>query len=209
MVKKLWVGIDWGTHSSKWWYTAEDTSENVFEPRNVDAVIDSTLHRHGQNLLLVREKTLTTRDLSIPRLKRCLIEYPLGPNFWEAIWEDSTGVSLGEASALSLAVILRDVFDSVQANGLEVVPGQTEIRICFSLPNWVGQETGELKARCQMFQACAAVVALLQDGGLETLPKVGMEVPIKGWHEGICRARKTPECQRVFGQFPPSFKDFG
>jgi hypothetical protein len=46
-----------------------------------------------------------------------------------------------------------------------------------------------------------------QGGGVEALPKVGMEVPISGWHEEIFHARNTPECHRIFDQFPQSFKD--
>ena len=207
MIKTFWVGVDWGTHSSKWWYTAEDESGEAFEPRRVGSVIDSTIHRRGESVVLVRERTATSGGLAIPRIKRCLIEYPLGPNFWEAKWEESTGLSLGEASALSLAVILGDAAENARTNGLQIIPGQTQIRTRFSLPNWVGEEQREVKARRQMFQACAVVAALIENEGLDALPKVGMEVPIEEWHQRTLRIRQIAECQHVLEGFPTSFKD--
>lgn len=207
MIKTVWVGIDWGTHSSKWWYTCEDENGGLTEPRRVGPVIDSTLHRRGGNVMLVRERTAIESDFPTSRIKRCLIEYPLGPSFWEAKWEDSTGLSLGEAATVSLAVILRDALDNMQSNGLEVASGRTNVRLCFSLPNWVGEEQKEVKARRQIFQACAVVAGLLEDGGLGSLPRVGIEVPIEAWHERTSRLRRTPECQSLFEQFPTTFRD--
>ncbi len=207
MIKAIWVGIDWGTHSSKWWYTAEHETGAVFGPLRVGPVIDSTIHRRGERLVLVRERTVIASDLRIPRIKRCLIEYPLGPSFWDASWEESTGLSLGESSALSLAVILGDAAENMKANGLQIALGQTEVRLCFALPNWVGQEQRELKARRQMFQACAVVGALIENEGLYALPKVGMEVPKEEWHQKILNIRQTSECRLVIEEFPTGFKD--
>jgi len=42
-IKTIWIGLDWGTHSSKWWYTAENLDEHSFGPSAVPAVVDSTV----------------------------------------------------------------------------------------------------------------------------------------------------------------------
>ncbi len=81
-LRKLWIGLDWGTHSSKWWYTAEGEAGNPIEGASIYPVIDSTVYRTGDRLKLVRERT----EASLRRSARCKL---LGCNSrrdWHQPW---------------------------------------------------------------------------------------------------------------------------
>jgi hypothetical protein len=96
IVRKLWVGLDWGTHSSKWWYNFENADGVVGQSSRAEAVVDSTIHRSGDRLRMLRERTRTQSEVQDARLKRLLLKDPQGASYWEAV-RDGIRVSLGEA----------------------------------------------------------------------------------------------------------------
>jgi len=73
-IRQLWVGIDWGTHSSKWWFTAETTKGKQLHPGRLPSVIDSTVYRVGDALVINRERARVRRDVADARLKRLLLK---------------------------------------------------------------------------------------------------------------------------------------
>src|ERR1017187_2287977 len=105
-IKTIWVGLDWGTHSFKWWYNAEGSNGESITPAKVPGVVDSTVYRDGTAIKLVRERTVVSHDaVTCRRLKRRLIDDAMGADYWEAKRED-TGMSLGDATVFSLCVLL-------------------------------------------------------------------------------------------------------
>lgn len=195
-VRQLWAGIDWGTHSSKWWYSADTGGRRELEPVRLPGVIDSTIYRQGESLIIARERarTRSLSDLEDARLKRLLLTDPQGASFWDASRE-GIGISLGEAATLTIACLLGDMFRFSRDQGLSI-SSATQVNLRFSLPNWIGMDSGHLAARRRMFQASAVSVGLIKRLGWEGLPGVGKKISIAEWKGTIAKVRAMPELSR-------------
>ena len=193
-LSRLWIGVDWGTHSSKWWFTAQDSRGQISDVGRANPVVDSTLHRVGSSLMLAYEGTRLQSDCSVARLKRHLIENPLGPDYWEAAWR-GTGLSLGDAATLCLATLLGDVATRLEEQKLGV-DAETRVSVRFSLPNWISNDLGEQVARQNMFQTTAVVMALLASDGWAGLPRVGNRVRAEDWQRKMKQRAKELQFMR-------------
>src|SRR5438445_27343 len=92
MSADYYVGIDWGTHSSKW-SVVSSTGTYV-------ELISSNLYCSPDKLVLSPKDEGAHEDALVRRLKGVLIQDPLGQDFWGAQRQD-TGTSLGEAVVFS------------------------------------------------------------------------------------------------------------
>src|SRR5258708_2125237 len=138
-LEKIWIGLDWGTHSSKWWYEAEEEPGKLLPTTKAPAVIDSTIHRSGQKLSLIRERTRVKSDCQDSRLKRLLLSDPQGADYWDAVRE-GIGISLGDAATLSLGTLLGDVVRDLGSRNDAISPDKTTVEIRYSLPNWISPD---------------------------------------------------------------------
>jgi len=204
-IRRLWVGVDWGTHSSKWWYTAEIASGKQIQPKALPSVVDSTIYRSGDDLQVGRERARIKRDLADARLKRLLLKDPQGASYWDAI-RDGIGISLGEAALLTRGYLLGDVASHVAAENLELAPS-TEVHARFSLPNWIDSDSEHVAARKRMYQTtviCAGLIRLL---GWEHLPAIGTKVNLSEWRDVVGRVRSMPDVQQILGRSPNDFAE--
>jgi hypothetical protein len=203
-LKRVWIGLDWGTHSSKWWYEAEEEGGKLLPAIKAPAVIDSTIHRSGQKLSLARERELLKSECQDARLKRRLLDDPLGADYWGAIRE-GIGISLGEAATLSLGVLLGDVVRDIGSKNYAILSGKTAIEIRYSLPNWISEEPSHQASRKRMFETAAILSLLVADRGVEVLPGVGKEIGIEDWRALIRHIRQSPACSQIFENAPHDF----
>lgn len=201
-VQKIWIGLDWGTHSSKWWYTAEDTTGAQVQSSRVEAVIESTIHRSGNRLKMLRERTRTQSEVQDARLKRLLLKDPQGASYWDAL-RDGIRVSLGEASALSLSTLLGDVAEHIANSQLELTQN-CDIELRFSLPNWIGDDLEHRTAHKRMFQTAVAVTGLLGELGFAGLPRVGQETDVDEWRTRVGSVLRTSGCRALFELTSPN-----
>jgi len=192
---KLWIGLDWGTHSSKWWYTAEDENGTLIDLAKADSVVDSSVYRRGDSVFLVHEGGLAEKEVADRRLKRLLLKDPQGASYWDAARE-GIRMSLGEAAALSLAALLGDVAANLEANGL-LLTEKTVTELRYSLPNWIAADVEHRTARRRMFQTTLVVSAMLEQVGLRGLPRVGQDIDVATWRQQIEHIRKNPECHEM------------
>src|SRR5260370_37057139 len=204
-LEKVWIGLDWGTHSSKWWYTAEEKPGKFFESTKTETVIDSTIHKTGRKLRLEREKSRVKSDCQDARLKRFLLNDPQGANYWEAARE-GIEISLAEAASLSLAVLLGDVIASLAERNYSIVQGKTNVEIRFSLPNWISADATHQIARKRMFQTAAIVSLMIAEQDLNTIPCVAIEVGTEEWRKRIGEIRESTRCKNLFEQTPRDFR---
>src|SRR5256885_90119 len=93
------LGIDWGTHSSKW---------ACYEARRGAYVSEFPLYSSdlmSKDEFLTFGTTLLNDDDGARALKGLLINDPLGVSFWESQRHDAN-TSLGEAVSFSLCCLL-------------------------------------------------------------------------------------------------------
>lgn len=189
-IRRLWIGLDWGTHSSKWWYSVETAAGGHEQTQRPGPVIDSTLHRIGDHLAMQRERTPIRSDIQDARLKRLLLNDPQGASYWDAIRE-GIHISLGEAATLGLALLLGEAIENAQTRFR--IDRDVHLHLCFSLPNWINSEPKHAAARRRMFETTIMVAGLLNDHGLESLPKIGGSVAISEWRERIREIRHSKD----------------
>ena len=203
-LSRISIGLDWGTHSSKWWYEAEEEIGKLLPATKAPAVIDSTIHRSGAKLSLGREREIRKSECADSRLKRRLLDDPLGADYWGAIRE-GIGISLGEAATLSLGVLLGDVACDLRSRDYAIVPGETAVEIRYSLPNWIGEQPAHHASRKRMFQTAALLSVLVAERGVEVLPSVGKEIGIEEWRTLIRETRQSSGCLQIFEKAPQDF----
>lgn len=180
-MNKVNVGIDWGTHSSKWFVESQD-EEREFSP----VILDSALSLENENLVFIGDRQGLKRKVA--DLKQVLIVDPLGPDFWEAPRYD-TKTSLGEVVAFSLVSILGHLKKTKGRDFLK--PSQERsISVRFSAPNWV-EPTEPQKKAIQNFGSAAAIALYIACGGIVDMPDIpvaGEPYPISKWKRACCEA---------------------
>jgi hypothetical protein len=203
-LKQVCIGLDWGTHSSKWWFDAIDDSGRQVLPKNPGGVVDSTIYRTGNALRLMRERTVSDSEIQDPRVKRFLLQDPQGASFWDAPRE-GIGISLGDAATLSLSVLLGDAISRVRKQELEI-GRETKVSIVYSLPNWIGLDSTHQAARRRMFETTVVLAGLLGRRGFDELPVVNEKVNLAEWANSLAEIRASDSCRQ---QFQVSPRDFG
>lgn len=149
------IGVDWGTHSSKWnWMLgAEYFDRGEFNILPSDVHLDPDSDRIFLSSDLPREGSVFESGI-----KGTLIRDPYGP-FWAGP-RRQVKLTLGELVSFSLWSLLSEAYDNLQRNH-STAPSQIEVR--FSLPNWVGV-SGAAEARSKYEQAArVACYIFMQD----------------------------------------------
>lgn len=127
-----YLGIDWGTHSSKWCY--QDTAGR----RVLGPIWDSRVSNDAGQLAMHTVAERHTSASEERELKRKLIRDPDQP-FWEGP-RRRLGVTLGEAVVFSLIALLADAKARLQAQQVSLWDANgcaSDLVIRFSHPNWV------------------------------------------------------------------------
>lgn len=185
---QLFLGVDWGTHSSKWaCYAPADRAYFPHLP-----IYSSDLLCEGDNLVFSPEDYPADEDKVIRSLKGVLINDPLGGSFWEAARQD-TGTSLGEVVCFSLCCLLSEALGAI---GQDRVTPPTMPRIGFSFPNWLVDRSRPFRAATQNFrEAVSTAVEALARVGSSNLPKPAKPFPISHWRELVGDVRAGMKTQ--------------
>ncbi len=183
-MQKLYLGIDWGTHSSKWACRIGQTHKYV----PAFPLYSSALLRDGPNLVFSPPDDVEDEDLVIRSVKGTLIQDPLGQRFWSSEPRLDTGTSLGEAVAFSLCALLTDAKGRIIR---ELGAGTADsLDIGFSFPNWVVDPRKKYRLAAASFaEAVAVAVDLATRFKVRELPRPGRGFPINEWRELVREAR--------------------
>lgn len=184
-VDKLWLGVDWGTHSSKWVCSFEN-GETL-----TGKIHSSTLVRVDNDLIFPEGDKIPDGGEKIDSLKGTIIRDPMGQSFWDADRAD-TNSTLGEAVSFSFCCLLCDITRELsEEKGLSLTP-DISIEIGFSLPNWLRDLDKKSKAALVHFQQAVNISCWIyrQTYGRD-LPIPGKPFPIKDWKLIIKNARKN------------------
>jgi hypothetical protein len=126
------IGIDWGTYSSKWCYTAADG--NVV----VGRIWDSRVWREDDDLVMYPLELRYQGQFGEEQLKRKLIFDPDQP-FWEGE-RHRLKTTLGEAVVFSLLALLSDARETLTTRGISLAHSNV-LPVRFSHPNWIEPES--------------------------------------------------------------------
>jgi hypothetical protein len=186
---RLWIGIDWGTHSSKW-VCHRDNSENPA----AGEIHNSTLVRINEQLLFPRGQDIPEGDERIESLKGIIIKDPFGP-FWDADRMDSHS-SLGEAVSFSFCCLLTDVSRFLkEGHGIDTEAVAAK-EIGFSLPNWLRGNDKKSKTALLHFHQAVNISCWAFDSIKHIdLPCPGMPFPIERWKRIVSDGRRACRCE--------------
>jgi hypothetical protein len=149
------IGVDWGTHSSKWnWMSGEDSFDRgEFNILPSDVQLDANSDR-----IFLSPDPPSEDSVFESGIKGTLIRDPYGP-FWIGP-RRQVKLTLGELVCFSLWSLLSEAYQNLSEKG-STEPREIEVR--FSLPNWVGL-TGAAEARSKYEQAArVACYMFVQD----------------------------------------------
>lgn len=172
------LGVDWGTHSSKW------CIQGPAGLKLVGRIWDSKVWRTGKTLRMYPLERRYSGECGEGALKRKLILDPDQP-FWVGE-RRKLGIPLGEAVVFTLLGLLLDSKRTLAARGSQLV-GTDGLSVRFSHPNWVGSDA---IAALQCFRD-AAVVALLGFGEITHphFPDDCFELPVLELQSLVARHR--------------------
>jgi len=194
------IGVDWGTHSSKWTWTLLDSDSRrqpfgqFFKILRSDVRVDEPSER-----VFLSVDNPPTGSIHEFSLKGTLIRDPYGP-FWEGRRARSR-LTLGELVSFSLWFLVSEAYQNLKAT-LDIEPDLLEVR--FSLPNWVSIE-GAAAARSNYAQA-ARVACRIFDGDREAWAR-DSQPPRSAWHASVQEALKDLEISDE-SQMTADTKDF-
>lgn len=177
MESTSFVGVDWGTHSSKWACYLPD--EEHYLP--ILPLYSSDLACNSDSIIFGIEAA--SDDAGVHALKAVLINDPLGGSFWDSERLD-TGTSLGEAVSFSLCCLVADALAQID----EKRGRDRGIDIGFSFPNWLVDKGRRVEAAAKNFREAAAVaIHIAATVNHSELPRPGNEFSIQAWR-GLVRA---------------------
>lgn len=162
------IGIDWGTHSSKF---------SVHGDKAQALILSSTLFRSGSFLTFpdVDKSPASSAGVLSPRLKKVIVDDP-HTSFWIGRRTD-TGMSLGHSVVFSLAALLGGVLERAK-----LLPADIN-EITFSLPNW--SIAREHQSAFRKFKSAAKVAVSLLHSAPEALPIPGKPTEIKAFETAV------------------------
>jgi hypothetical protein len=180
------LGIDWGTHSSKSaWYRS---NLNRYDPHL--PIFPSDLRKIDETIIFAAERETHAQDL-IRSIKGVLIMDPLGTPFWSNESRGDTGTSLGEAVAFSLTALLNDAISSSSSD--------EDFEIGFSFPNWLAADDRKAQAAAQNFREAVAVAAeVVAQYSFDELPQPTKPFSISRWREIVSTSRPRIDAGRQF-----------
>lgn len=177
-VKKLFFGIDWGTHSSKW------VVDIVFnKKRNIvkSGLIRSDLLFHNKEITISPSDYYTPRKKEAKPLKGLISNYPFG-TFWKAGKKEleDIGMSLGMGVVFSICSLFGDSMRELKNQKL-TFDRTTNIEIGFSFPNWMWDNDDESRVAVNNYHQAIYVACYLFELYRNKLPIPSKPYNISKW----------------------------
>jgi hypothetical protein len=137
------IGIDWGTHSSKWTWTGLET-DSIKPIRGRFKILRSDVRlNETNNSIFLSVDPPPSGSIYAPNLKGALIKDPDG-SFWVGA-RKRVKLTRGELVSFSLWYLLGEAYQNC-CESLQNEPGEVDVR--FSLPNWVDIDAGAVARAC-------------------------------------------------------------
>ncbi len=188
----MWLGVDWGTNSSKWFLNPG--------PRSLAGRIHLSRIERRDNRLTFAPDTIDPQcSVLATSLKRRLIEDPLGQSFWDGVRYD-TGTSLGVAIVLSLVALLNDATKEASNRGFGGLNSEP-IEIGFALPNWFNADDEASRLPfSNLHQAVMVSLKVWKTLRSDDLPGPGHSAYIPEWNDRVLTAKASLASAPDFSQ---------
>lgn len=176
-LRKIYLGIDWGTHSSKW---AADIVQDQVGNISRSSLIKSELLFNG------REITINPSDDYYPEkerkhsLKKKIINDPSAP-FWEHNRKD-IGMPLGMGVVFSICSLFGDFITYLKSENV-IIDSTVDFDIGFSFPNWLTNADEESKIAVNHYHQAIIASCYLFQFFKSDLPIPGTPYPIEKWNK--------------------------
>lgn len=177
-----YLGIDWGTHSSKW-VIQTDSGNSVIGP-----IWDSSVCRIDDSLHMFTLDERFNNPARETALKRKLIQDPDQP-FWEG-HRPKLGTTLGEAVVFSLLCLLFDAQNSFEKKG-ETLAHTGELTIRFSHPNWISEDN--IRALGCYRDAVAVAASIFLEGAHHRIGTRTISISAETLRNAVARHRHVIE----------------
>lgn len=152
------IGVDWGTHSSKWTWTLSESDSSEPTPGRFKILRSDVCLDGASNCILMSVDAPATGSIYEPGIKGKLIRDPDAP-FWGGT-RKRIKLTLGELVSFSLWSLLSEAYQNLRDNtGTD--PDEVEVR--FSLPNWIGSIAEAVVARASYKQAAEVACRIFVD----------------------------------------------
>ena len=158
---KASIGIDWGTHSSKWtWTWSESESSKIAEGPYKILRSEVCLEKDVGNKIFLSDEAPQRGSVYVSSIKGKLIKNPDAP-FWAGP-QKRVRLTLGELVSFSLWFLLGEAYQNLYAS---VGNRPDEIDVRFSLPNWVDIAEGAVGRACYEQATSVACYLFASDPG--------------------------------------------
>jgi len=184
MSTNTFVGIDWGTHSSKICITSNQ--EYVGAPLFSSNIVSS------DGKITFGKENHENQDEIVRGLKGDLITHSLASPFWSKEDRGDTGTSIGEAVTFSIACLIseakREMATKLRGSSFEIS------ELGFSFPNWLAEDSRKAAAAAKHFcEATRVAMAVVSTAAVKEMPYPRKAYSIDNWKRVIAVARAAAE----------------
>ncbi len=194
IAKKIFLGIDWGTHSSKW---AADIIPDKGNNITGSNLIRSDLLFSDEHITINPSDDYCPDHERTHSLKRRIILDPHGP-FWEYDRND-IGMPLGMGVLFSICSLLGDFLAFIKNKKMSL-DESSKIEIGFSFPNWLRDKDIESKVAVNHYHQAIILACYLFHMNSDSFPVPSKPYKVFIWKDIIEKSIKKfsfPEDNRI------------
>jgi hypothetical protein len=185
MKTRIYLGIDWGTQSSKWAAEIDHNGKSEY----FNGIVRSDLLCHNDEIIMDPMEDYLPKIERVRSFKGCIIKDPFTP-FWDAP-RDDVGMSMGAGVVFSICTLFGDFLSTLRKKKIPLKDIEALIEIGFSFPNWLKtNDAGSLKAATNYHEAIVISSYLFRFFD-EDLPHSLKPYSVHRWRDLIEDARKV------------------
>lgn len=188
IVNKIYLGIDWGTHSSKWAALIDAKDGKKITKSNL---IRSDLLFHDSKITINPSDNYYPEMERTISLKRLMINDPFGA-FWESGKEErqDIGMPLGMGVVFSICSLFSDFLRFVERENM-VIDSNTYIELGFSFPNWLRDKDKKSRAAVNNYHQAIYISCFIFKSYKDKLPLPNKSYSVIRWKELVKESREV------------------
>lgn len=175
-LQKIYLGIDWGTHSSKW---AAEIVQHQMGHTSKSGMIKSELLFNGKEIIINPAADYYPEKERKHSLKKKIINDPSAP-FWEHNRKD-IGMPLGMGVVFSICSLFGAFINKMKSDNF-LMNSAVDFDIGFSFPNWLSDDDEESKIAVNNYHQAILASCYVFQFFKSDLPIPGIPYPVDKWN---------------------------